>query len=263
VRQDRISYDLQIDNAAEPFWLAVDQSWNGGWRATVDGVRLPLPTLIDTYGNGWFIAPEAFSNSPLNVHVEWAPQRMVWVAIVVSSGAVVTCLILVWVGRGRRRDIVQDDPAAPMDPILIPPFRDRGPTMNARGATVGAAVITAVVMLLTPWHGWGVPLLLPLVVGLSLTAFRLREGHGLLALVGAACLGAVAAYIAAAQVFYLYRADFNWPAQFEGSHLLGLVAIFLLLVEAVRDLIVSQAGRADPLAPADDPNPPATGLTGG
>jgi len=67
---------------------------------------------------------------------------------------------------------------------------------------------------------------------------RWGRGRGWLAVGSLAALGLAALYVVVSQLRYAYEADFTWPLSFTKVHVLGLVTVFLLLAEAVRDLAV-------------------------
>ena len=94
--------------------------------------------------------------------------------------------------------------------------------------------------------------------GLTLLSFRWRRGRGLLALAAAACLAGAGLYTVVSQFRHHHVADFLWPEQFSRVNLLGLAAIFLLLAEAARDLLVHR--RDDTTSPVDDDGHPAPDL---
>jgi hypothetical protein len=91
------------------------------------------------------------------------------------------------------------------------------------------------------------PLAGPAVGGVAYVLCRWPRGRGWLGLAGAACLALAAAYIVTGQLRHDYISDFTWPIQFTRVHILGLLAIFLLLAEGVR-------GRA--AEPPDTPRHP-------
>ncbi len=112
--QTRVSYDLRVDGATQPFWLVLGQSLNDGWHARVNGADLGPPTLVDGYANGWRITPA--TSGPFVITLEWTPQRLVWMALGISALAVIACLVLV-VGDRRR----------------VPPPPPRGTSRRGRG----------------------------------------------------------------------------------------------------------------------------------
>ena len=249
VHEGRVSYDLRVDAATEPFWLAVGQSWSDGWAATIGGKTLPAPQVIDGYGNGWLIDPAVYGTGPIDIHVEWMPQRIVWICIWLSVAGVVACLALVLIGRGRRVALAaRTGPDHPLDPTLGIGLRKPSVVAGwpvAIGSTVGLCLFIA---LTTPLHGLGIPAMIATVGGLTVVSFRWRRGRGFLALVAAASLGAAALYTVVSQFRHQHEADFLWPEQFARVNLLGLAAIFLLLGEAVRDLVVHRRDGVPPQA---------------
>ncbi|HMK12704.1 MAG TPA: alpha-(1-_3)-arabinofuranosyltransferase family protein, partial [Acidimicrobiales bacterium] len=110
--EGRVSDKLQVDNATKPFWLVLGQSQNDGWKARVKGAgSLGAPTLIDGYANGWYVTPTG--SGPIEITLTWAPQRIVWIAIGLSTIALVVSLGLIAVAWARRRRVATADEPAP------------------------------------------------------------------------------------------------------------------------------------------------------
>lgn len=103
-RHDETSLTVRLPAGEEPAWLTLNESWNPGWRATVDGERgersdLGEPILVDGYANGWLLPP---ADTPRTVELRWTPQRSVDVALWISLlGGLATVAILV-LDRRRR-----------------------------------------------------------------------------------------------------------------------------------------------------------------
>ena len=118
-RQSPSSYRVRSDSARSPYLLVVGQNLNPGWRATMDGVPLGPPVVVDGYAMGWWVqdlGPHVFE-------VDYAPQAGSDVAMATSGGALIlaSALLLVpgrlpvapaspaapsaghWTGGGRRR----------------------------------------------------------------------------------------------------------------------------------------------------------------
>jgi arabinofuranan 3-O-arabinosyltransferase len=98
VDDGRVSADVTLETDGEPFWLELGQSSNPGWEIEVSGATVGPRRVVDGYANGWLIQPDEAGT--LEVHLRWAPQRLVWVTLVISALAALVCLALVL--RGRR-----------------------------------------------------------------------------------------------------------------------------------------------------------------
>jgi len=245
----RVAYSADVDSDGSPFWLSVGQSWNDGWTASADGRDLGPPQVIDGYGSGWLVEPDAAGTVHIDVH--WRPQRVVWVSLALSALGVVACLVLIGVGWRRRRRRGREDDEVPMrgdDSVLVRPGRGES-VVPVRRAAVLAGLLGAFVLLDVPFAG-----LYPLLgVAVGLVAFlvyRWPKGRGWLGLAGAACLGLAALYIVTGQFRHDYRSDFDWPLQFTRAHVLGLLAVFLALAEAVRGVASTPADT--PVHPVPD-----------
>ena len=242
VHAGRVSYDLQVDKADAPFWLAVGQSWSDGWHASINGKAVPPPQVIDGYGNGWLIDPHDYGAGPLSIHVEWTPQKIVWVAVGLSAVGVLACLALALLARRRSTPALDEVPGRPIDPRLAG-LRHRHRGSSWRAAIIAGVTMAGFVALTSPLRGLGLPLLVVAAAGLTAASFRWERGRGVLALAAAAALGAAAGYTVASQAYHHYLADFTWPTQFAKVADLGLLAVFLLLGEAARDLVVPTEER--------------------
>ncbi len=262
----RISYDLTVPQATKPFWLAVDQSWSVGWHATVDGKALPPPQVIDGYGNGWLIDPAVYGTGPLKIHVSWQPQSTVWLALGISALGVLVSLVLVFVGRGRRRRRAASLGADfPFEPLLTRMFTETAGPIGLGASLVATVAFAIFVALTTPWDGWSVPALVVIVGATVFGTYRHRRGRAVATLMAAGSLGLAALYIVQAQLRHPNPADFQWAVQFDKVNAFGLLALYLLLVEGVRELLIrrrssSSATRSGQAAePADHVVEPSVG----
>ena len=252
----RVSYDATVDHADAPFWLAVAQSWSDGWKATVNGKALPPPQVIDGYGNGWLIDPAVYGSGPLAFHVQFTPQRIVWVAIALSALAVMACLALVVLGRSRRDAHARvNRPDEPIEPVLTMPLAAGGGVASVRATVVVTALVAGFVALTTPLLGWGMPVTVVGVSAVSVVALRWRRGRGLAAVIALGVLSLTYAYIVISQYRHHHVADFLWPQRFTRANLPALVAILLLVVEAARDLLVPDPTTGPNGAPPPDDEP--------
>jgi arabinofuranan 3-O-arabinosyltransferase len=259
----RVSYDVDLDAGTEPFWLVLGQSWSEGWRASIDGRDLGPPQVVDGYGNGWFIEPD--HAGPVRVHVEWTPQRVIWGGLAASIVAVVLCLLLIW--RDRRRGRAEDAtaplwlrPARATLLLLWEPPHGRVPR---RAATLAALGLAAFAFVNVPFAGL-TPIVAVVLGAAAFVVLRWRRGRSWLGLAGAACLALAALYIVSGQLRHVHESDFTWPLQFTRVHVLGLLAVFLLLAEGIRGrLQQTEPATEGSSAPDGDPDRlPSSGSKG-
>jgi arabinofuranan 3-O-arabinosyltransferase len=241
VRRDgRSSVDVDVRGATEPFWLVLGQSDNEGWTASVDGGgSLGHSELIDGYANGWYVDPRG--RPDLSMSLEWEPQRGVWVALALSSAAVLLCLAVAVLGwrRARARALVPPVDLAGAGPVLpesASPFSFARASGRLRPATaallaVGAGVAGAV--LVTPLVGVAVLALVAMALRLG------RRGRAVLTVGALATFVAAALYVIARQSWKGgIRSDFTWPSAFDVSHVLAWVAVLLLATDVVLELLL-------------------------
>ena len=225
--QGRTDADLTITNATPgtPFWVVLGQSHNDGWTASADGHDLGTPQLVDGYANGWLISTPA---ATVHVHLNWAPQQRVWIAIGLSALGVLLCLVLV-IRRPRTTPLAAEDPQP--QPITWNTFaRSRGrdePSVwlallvGACAGLLAAAVIGVVAGLVTS------------VV--AATAVRRRRARWWLALGSPGLLAVSALYIVVRQARSRPTAAFEWPAEQAAVHQVGWLAVAFLVVLVLVD----------------------------
>ena len=100
-QQNRTSLTLSLKGTGQPVWLVLGQSYSSGWHATANGRSLGNPSLIDGYANGWLVSGLK-PGQTLVVHLDWQPQKVVWIAIGISAVAILLCCGLVVASRRRR-----------------------------------------------------------------------------------------------------------------------------------------------------------------
>jgi hypothetical protein len=175
-----------------------------------------------------------------------------------SALGVALCLGLVAFGlvRVKRRGTPPVAAVPVDDPELVwPRLNPPSPRPNDAGvvplgrAAVLAASMGVFVFLNVPFAGL-YPLLGPAVGLVTFLVYRWAHGRGWLGVAGAGCLAIAAAYIVSGQIRHDYISDFTWPLQFTRVHVLGLLAVFLLLAEAVRGV------AAEPPDTPRHPGPP-------
>lgn len=209
-----VSYDLSIAATTKPFWLILSQSHNPGWQPTVRGGSAGPLTIVNGFVNGWLITPDA-SGKPIHVSLDWTPQRIVWLALLLSVLALVVVLFLGWKpsGRGPVLDATADDPT----------FDRRGTPASLAWPIVGALAFAAL---------GGVPVgVATLLVGV--TAARLPRSRCLLVWLPPALMGFIAVYAYAKTARYHLPTDLEWPGAFGPAHQLGWLAVAVTAVLAL------------------------------
>lgn len=225
----RASYSLTVDGADEPFWLVVGESYNEGWSASVNGTELGPPTLINGYANGWLVDPASLGvGSSFEIDVSWAPQRFVWFGIGIALAAGALCLaLIVWRPRLLGGVSIPATRVQAADPFLISPFDGYGaPPATSVLVWYSAVAFGAAALLIGPI--WG-----PVFAAVTLFGLTRRAGWVLVRALSVGSLLLAALYVIARQYRNGFPADFEWPQNFEAVHILGLLAVGLLVVEAV------------------------------
>jgi hypothetical protein len=216
-RTGATGYRIDVTTTAgtgSPYWLVLGQSNNAGWHARIDQLDLGPSTLVDGYANGWLVTPRSPSYT---ITLTWTPQRMVGWALVVSASAAIVCagiVVLSWRRRSASR---------PWATIVRRPDVRAGP----RPRKVQPAVVVALLgaLLCSGWVAGG-------IVALALTGAQLAHRRlpprwaASTALVPAALLALVAAFVVAKQVRYHLPTDLDWPGAFDAVQPLAWAAVF-------------------------------------
>ena len=107
-----------------PVEVVLGESINAGWTATATvagrhghparSIDLGPPALVDGYANGWHLSSgdlvhlglsgtsTALTDGTVTIHLRWAPQSKMNLALEFSAIATVVCLVLIVVPRRRR-----------------------------------------------------------------------------------------------------------------------------------------------------------------
>jgi len=211
------------------------QSHSPGFTATTaDGVDLGEPTVVNGYANGWLVDP-AEVGPDATITVAWTPQRVVWVALVLSAVGVLVCLALLVRPPSLLAGAPTEDDRREMAPRAVAPLSSDGPALALPRAVAWAAALGVLTALLAGWVVGAV------VAAVAAVALGVRRGEWVARATGIALLAASASFVVLKQWRNDYLVDFNWMNQFEVTHAWTLAAVALLVADAV---IAHLRGRA-------------------
>ena len=233
---ERTKITVKGTGATKPFWLVLGQSQSDGWQATVNGHNLGTSTLVDGYANGWRVTPDA--KGVVNLQLVWTPQRVVWIAIGISTLSILACLALALLPMRKRRlvPLVEDDPRrSTAEPSVPLPF-ELSRLLQYRGAApkLGPSLIVTVAAGLVGGAliGWWAT---PIVGVVALLAMRFRKARPLLTLGAPLCLSAAAGYYLLYTFLRHPIADFGWPGYFTQLAPLGWFAVIFVVLDLIVD----------------------------
>ncbi len=165
-------------------------------------------------------------SGPIEITLTWTPQRTLWIAIALSALALAGCIALLVVTTVRRRRGAEpsDEGAGPE----LADWRTYGGSTPGPTTLAVVSVVTAVVMAFAA--GWLVGLISGAAVAAGSWWPRLRP---VLIALSPAALGGAALFILAKQLRYSLEPSFEWPTYFDKVHVLGWLAVAVLLCDLV------------------------------
>lgn len=251
-RSGILTWDMSVTGADEPYWVVLGQSQSPGFTATArdtagsEPVDLGQSVVINGYANGWLVDPGQVGPDA-TITIDFAPQRMVWIALVLSALGVLVCLaLLLWPLKLLAGRPSADAPAD-LSVTAVDPFAVEAPPVALVRALGWASIAGALTFVVA---GWAVGLGIALV---TLGALALRRGRVVLRMLGTALFGAAAGFVIARQFRGDYLVDFNWMNLFEITHAWTLAAVALLVLDPVVGRIRSRAYGTLRTAPGSDP----------
>ena len=206
--------EIVVGPSSEPSWLVLQQSWNPGWTATVDGEDLGEPVLINGFANAWLLPA---STSSRQITFDWSPQRTVTIALWLSLIAGVIVLALA-VGLRRPSD----------EPVTA---TGRRVPRLVLGGVLAVAVIA-----------FAGPLVAIAAAAIAAASSRWRW---LPVVVVSACFAIVGAGIAAFEWRYDFPAAPDWPSRFTWASPIVWLAVVTVVVAAFRPAIARSAPAMD------------------
>ncbi len=250
----RTAKTVKITGATKPFWLVLGESRNNGWVASGgSGAQISPTRLVDGYANGWLITPTA-SGGTITVHVNWTPQRVVWISLILSGlGVALSLALVVVIGmRRRRRPVaVEAETVAPSPAFVSPTAPPRRVTGWVATTVVPITALLVGGVLVNPVIG----VLLAVVAALVMRFGRLRP---LLTLGAPAMVMIAGLYIVAQQYRHNFTARFEWPTFFARIHVLGWLAVLFVTLDVLIDFVRERQRMAKPrrghtpVKPVDD-----------
>jgi arabinofuranan 3-O-arabinosyltransferase len=224
-RDGRGAVRMSIGASATPFYVVLGRGFDERWTATVDGVSLGSPIVVDGYSVGWRLD----AGPARVVSARYGPQRWMDVGIAVTAVVLVGCLIgVLWPRRRRSRARA---PAAYAEP----------PRLSTQSRPLGRTVLPRLGLVLAAWLLAGPLATSVVLVGCLLDVVRPVRGSWLIAAGSALLVLTPVAYLVGN--ISRFRGGVTpelvlgnrWP------HWLGLAAVFALTAGVLRDV---DGGRA-------------------
>jgi arabinofuranan 3-O-arabinosyltransferase len=282
LNQNSTSVHLQLRNPGHPFWLVLGQSQDKGWQATLAGRSLGPSQLVDGYANGWYVDPSGMP-ATLDATFHFAPQNLVWGALIASAATLAFCVALVlwpgrrWLeqrrrvrrGRGRRPgrrgrasllaggDLLAGGGGDGAGGGDGPP--DDGPGGHGAAASVGPVLVSPfsaaggrprLLAVIAATAGCGLLAaavfrpLAGILIGAAVAAVLLvRRARVLLAVPAVGLMVATGLYFVIEQHRHAYPPEFEWPTFFSLGSVLAWLALLLLLADVVVEAVRRQRSR--------------------
>ena len=233
VRHSDTAYTVRVPPRDNDRWLALGQSHNRGWHASVGGTDLGPPIVIDGFANGWLLP----AGEAAVVELRWTPQRLVDWALRLSVLAVVAAALIAWRGRPDRPGPAPARSESSRLMLRLPWHTETSVRPSAAVTGAAAAAVTALAALSLPyWH-----VLAPAAGVVVVLALRHRRLWWLAPMVSALSLGCAALFVLIQQYRFHYPPDFSWPTRFETVHILGVAAILALAADYAVSLARARA----------------------
>lgn len=207
-------WGIEVSGAGAPYVLVLGQAFDPRWTATIDGVDLGPPTVVDGYSAGWVVdGPPEHA-----LEVTYGPQGPADLALGVSVLALVGCALLLASGSAATSG------ASATAATTQRPGRGTGGRARAV-LTWGAAALAA-------WFLAGAPAVLGVVVAAARCRWAGRAGVLLWSGVGLLALAPVAYLVGNADRLSAVTSAGVTPGLVSGNlwpHRLAVLALVLLV----------------------------------
>ena len=214
-------------------WVVLGQSFAGGWRATLNGVDLGSPSLIDGASMGWRLPATIASGS--TVVFDWMPQHRVWLALWLSLAGLLLVGALA-IGRGPRATWLPDDAYA-------------GPREQHRNASRSVVTVVGVAVLAALCVHW---LLLPVLAIGAVWLTGKTDRHRMWTSITLAMFAGAATSTLWTVHQYIVR-DISWPSKVPFANSMTWIGLAMWLV-----FVIATSERAIPVV-AETPDGTAIG----
>lgn len=112
--RSRVSRTVEVTGCEPGCWFIQGEGYSTGWNASMNGIDLGPPTLIDGGFNGWWIEP---ADGRATMALRWAPQTYLTLGLTASLVTIVGCIGLVADARRHRREGRIHGSAKPVPPV--------------------------------------------------------------------------------------------------------------------------------------------------
>lgn len=219
VDHGRRARSLAVTGCTGGCWVVLGEGFNDAWSASVGGVDLGEPVMLDGGFTGWRVPADVAGDGAFEVAATWTAQRALTIAEALSAVFALGCAATLVARRVRHRSTA----AVAADPVA----RGRPPRrLGVREAALVAGGWAVAGFLLAGWRG----AVAGAAGGVAVLALR-RRGVPELALVGT--VTAMAVLVVVSERRWAPPPGGGWPHAFERYHWLGMVAIATVVVVAV------------------------------
>ena len=204
-----------------PLWVDFGQSYNTGWRASIDGRDLGTPALVDGFANGWLVDPPSAS---FVVALDFAPQRRVDLALWFSAAAALLCLALAVRKAPSAIAVTMTVPEALSAASAEGPLRPPLPLRTTLGLAIALGLIATLVI--------------DLLIGALIAALTFVTARGLAprratVLVAPAAMALSGAYVTLSVARRHTLPGLEWPSELMRAHPVAWLAVLALVVDVV------------------------------
>jgi arabinofuranan 3-O-arabinosyltransferase len=216
VSRGRTSRVAEVGACPQGCWFVQAEGANPGWSASVDGVDLGAPQVVDGGMSGWWLPP---SDTSREVRTSWAPQRSVDIAIALT--AILALVVAVLVVRDRRRR-----PAPVPDEVVFGARSGRIDRRAGASWTFAAALVS--------WLVLGPTVAVVVLVAAAVALVVLRRPP-VLAVLGVGGVAVMSAIVTSRVRNDDIPADFGFPAAFEDLHRPMAAAVLVVVLAVLTD----------------------------